>query len=300
MKKTIACILMLTLNSLLISCSSFGRPNESIAIKQSQAKQTSVTTTKTTKKTTVETSKKNTAETTKEKTKETEKTAPSQADKLTIIVDGNKEITHDLDAAYEIAEDLLKVEILNFDLNEANRGNKDTIYLSAYAYEPNFKSLDKEKFIGSYALRHLVDKVNTYNANTYDSKSVYEKIKATAATYKMEYKELDESSKDYTDQELIAKFNQDMKDFKPLILYFKKDQNYVYQVPGGFGGVRPGISDKTDWLINQSTLLIPYNKLPDGSSEENQYTPKVILKINDKEYVGGEKKSKYYVYQIIE
>ena len=76
-------------------------------------------------------------------------------------------------------------------------------------------------------------------------------------------------------------------------VFFKKDKVYITGM-GGIGGTTQYTpSEESSWIIEGDRLIIPIK-----NSSTSSVAGKYILRLNDKQYKGGESRSKYYIESI--
>lgn len=136
-------------------------------------------------------------------------------------------------------------------------------------------------------LGHFIDAYNTYNKGTYDEDFVLKDIVTKLSAEGISTEKEEGSSKDKIDSEIKKLIPNSNK-----AVYFKGDKTLALNLSGlGGGAGLPQITPKSEWQVIGDTVIIPRRNYHD-----NKIFDKITIKLNDKEYKGGIKKSKYYIY----
>lgn len=193
--------------------------------------------------------------------------------------------------------------------NNINVNNKDHDKDSAYAIATKYygvqlgRSIDSMSMIGLFgylsdfskhvrgaqpgmnvvpmSLAEITDIYNTASAETFSAEQVYKKV---TSLQHAKYKEVDDSYKGNED-----KYNKSVGNGE--VVYFKKDKMYL-AVFGGIGGAiakTPATPDK--YTIEGDKVIVPLIENFNGGKQKG----KMVLRLNNKKYEGGQSRSKYYV-----
>ena len=76
-------------------------------------------------------------------------------------------------------------------------------------------------------------------------------------------------------------------------VFFKKDKVYITGMGGIGGATQFTPTDESSWTTEGDRLIVPIK-----NSSSNSIVGKYILRLNDKQYKGGESRSKYYIESI--
>lgn len=185
-----------------------------------------------------------------------------------------KNSEHDLAAAKTIidkyffvtsgAQKLSGVGIFAYLSNSENRQNSNNPMIANLTVMP---------------LAQVVDIYNTGLKDTYSEKDV----RLAVASFKdMKYREIDDS---YTGNEEKYKNSINLGE----LLFFTKDNMYVSAI-GGIGGASISHpANQSSWTIDGDKVNIPI------IGPDNLVTGNFVLRLNNKEYDGGQARSKYYI-----
>ena len=133
------------------------------------------------------------------------------------------------------------------------------------------------------SLAELTDVYNTAYKDTYSAEDVYKDVRSLK---NIKYREVDDS---YSGNE--DKYNNSL--VLGETVFFKKDKVYITGM-GGIGGATPFTpTDESSWTTEGDRLIVPIK-----NSSSNSVAGKYILRLNDKQYKGGESRSKYYIESI--
>ena len=131
------------------------------------------------------------------------------------------------------------------------------------------------------SLGEITDIYNTAFNETFNAEQVYKKV---TGIKNAKYKEIDDSYKGNED-----KYNKSVGNGE--VVYFKKDKMYL-AVFGGIGGINPIIPATPDkFKIEGDKVIVPLIDNFNGGKQTGQ----MVLRLNNKQYEGGESRSKYYV-----
>ena len=129
--------------------------------------------------------------------------------------------------------------------------------------------------------------VDIYNSSTKDILSPEQVHKKMSSIKNFTYKEIDDSFKGNE-----KKYTQGLKSGN--LLFFKKDKMYVGSIEGHapYPSIQPSKPDK--WKIEGDKITIPI--VPFGGVGEQKGI--IVLRLNNKQYDGGQSRMKYYVESI--
>lgn len=134
------------------------------------------------------------------------------------------------------------------------------------------------------SLGEITDIYNTAFNETFNAEQVYKKV---TGIKNAKYKEIDDSYKGNED-----KYNKSVGNGE--VVYFKKDKMYL-AVFGGIGGINPIIPATPDkFKIEGDKVIVPLIDNFNGGKQTGQ----MVLRLNNKQYEGGESRSKYYIESI--
>lgn len=186
----------------------------------------------------------------------------------------NKE--HDKDVAKAIADKYYNVRI---------GADKDSmIGLFGYLSDFSRRVTDKQRGITivPMSLAEITDIYNTGLPETFNAEQVYKKLTNLKDA---NYKEVDDRYKGNED-----KYNKSIR--LNEVIYFKKDKMYLAAFGGIIGGAvvkTPAEPDK--FIIEGDKVIVPLVERFIGGKQNGQ----MILRLNNKQYEGGQSRSKYYV-----
>ena len=182
---------------------------------------------------------------------------------------------HDKDAAFAIATKYNGVQL---------GGSIDSV-VGLFGYLSDVSRHVKGAQLGMnvvpMSLGEITDIYNTAFPETYSAEQVYKKV---TGIQHAKYREVDDSYKGNED-----KYNKSVGNGE--VVYFKKDKMYL-AVIGGLGGVNavsPATPDK--YTIEGDKVIVPLIDNFNGGKQKG----KMVLRLNNKKYEGGQSRSKYYV-----
>ena len=188
----------------------------------------------------------------------------------------NKE--HDKNAAKAIADKFFWVT--------SGGGIDDMIDIFGYLTDRDQHAKDVQMGLNvvPLSLGKITDLYNAASKDVFNAEQVYQKMKTLKG---LTYKEIDDS---YKGNE--SKYNKSIG--MGEVIYFKKDKMYLasYGGIGGTSSLRPGGSNL--FTIEGDKVIVPLV----GSSGGSEVRGKMILRLNNKKYDGGESRFKYYVESI--
>ena len=83
------------------------------------------------------------------------------------------------------------------------------------------------------------------------------------------------------------------------IHYFKGDNMIIFTVGQHGGGFHHKLADKSSWKVDGDRIIIPVvGQMP--ANKDKGVLGKITLRLNNKQYSGGNRKSIYYVEKIEE
>ena len=182
---------------------------------------------------------------------------------------------HDKDAAKAVADKFFAVGL---------GGGIDSM-LGIFAYSSDFSKHIRDAQLGltvvPMSLAEITDIYNAATPDTYNADQVYKKVPALKQA---KYREIDDS---YKGNE--SKYNKSIGNAE--VLYFKKDKMYLAAF-GGIGGAS-GITLTTPdkWIEEGDRIIIPLI----NNFEGGKIKGKIVLRLNNKQYEGGQSRSKYYI-----
>ena len=133
-------------------------------------------------------------------------------------------------------------------------------------------------------LSEIIDAYNALQPDTVNEEYVMNKLKSSQY---LKYREIDDT---LTGNE--EKYSKVLKEGE--LIFFKKDK-MVLATHRGHGAIFLNGPSKPDmWKIKGDNLTIPYSTSVIG----NTYKGKLVLRLNNKKYEGGQSKFKYYVESI--
>ena len=141
----------------------------------------------------------------------------------------------------------------------------------------------KDYHVTKMSLGELTDVYNTAYKSTYSADDVYKDIPSLK---NIKYREVDDS---YSGNE--DKYNNSL--VLGETVFFKKDKVYITGMGGIGGATQFTPSEESSWTIEGDRLIIPIK-----NSSTSSVAGKYILRLNDKQYKGGESRSKYYIESI--
>ena len=131
------------------------------------------------------------------------------------------------------------------------------------------------------SLGEITDIYNTAFNETFNAEQVYKKV---TGIKNAKYKEIDDSYKGNED-----KYNKSVGNGE--VVYFKKDKMYL-AVFGGIVGINPIIPATPDkFKIEGDKVIVPLIDNFNGGKQTGQ----MVLRLNNKQYEGGQSRSKYYI-----
>ena len=131
--------------------------------------------------------------------------------------------------------------------------------------------------------KSLAELVDLYNA-AYKEIYTEEQVKKEVSKYTNKYKEIDDS---FSGNE--SKYSASINIGE--LLYFKKDKMYVVGM-GGIGGLMTlDLSPQNEWTTEGDKITIPLV----NTFERGKPAGKIVLRLNNKKYDGGQSRFKYYV-----
>ena len=133
-------------------------------------------------------------------------------------------------------------------------------------------------------LSEIIDAYNALQPDTVNEEYVMNKLKSSQY---LKYREIDDA---LTDNE--EKYSKVLKEGE--LIYFKKDK-MILATHRGHGAIFLNGPSKPDmWKIEGDKITIPYST----SVADMTYKGKLVLRLNNKKYEGGQSKFKYYVESI--
>ena len=206
-------------------------------------------------------------------------------DKISTKVNGNDKLKwnninvnnkdHDKDTAFAIAVKYNGVQL---------GGSVDNmIGLFGYLSDINRHAKDAQPGMNvvPMSLGEITDIYNTAFNETFNAEQVYKKV---TGIKNAKYKEIDDSYKGNED-----KYNKSVGNGE--VVYFKKDKMYL-AVFGGIGGINPIIPATPDkFKIEGDKVIVPLIDNFNGGKQTGQ----MVLRLNNKQYEGGQSRSKYYI-----
>ncbi len=142
----------------------------------------------------------------------------------------------------------------------------------------------KDYHVTKISLAELTDVYNTAYKDTYSAEDVYKDV---STLKNIKYREVDDS---YSGNE--DKYNNSL--VLGETVFFKKDKVYITGM-GGIGGATPQSPiEESSWTTEGDRLIVPIK----DASKDNKIVGKYILRLNNKQYKGGESRSKYYIESI--
>ena len=185
----------------------------------------------------------------------------------------NKE--HDKDVAKAIADKYYNVRI---------GADKDSMIGFGYLSDFSRRVTDKQRGITivPMSLAEITDIYNTGLPETFNAEQVYKKLTNLKDA---NYKEVDDRYKGNED-----KYNKSIR--LNEVIYFKKDKMYLAAFGGIIGGAvvkTPAEPDK--FIIEGDKVIVPLVERLIGGKQNGQ----MVLRLNNKQYEGGQSRSKYYV-----
>ena len=133
-------------------------------------------------------------------------------------------------------------------------------------------------------LSELIDAYNALQPDTVNEEYVMNKLKSSQY---LKYREIDDA---LTGNE--EKYSKVLKEGE--LIYFKKDK-MILATHRGHGAIFLNSPSKPDmWKIEGDKITIPYST----SVTDMTYKGKLVLRLNNKKYEGGQSKFKYYVESI--
>lgn len=141
----------------------------------------------------------------------------------------------------------------------------------------------KDYHVTKMSLAELTDVYNTAYKDTYSAEDVYKDVPSLK---NIKYREVDDS---YSGNE--DKYNNSL--VLGETVFFKKDKVYITGMGGIGGATQFTPTDESSWTTEGDRLIVPIK-----NSSSNSVAGKYILRLNDKQYKGGESRSKYYIESI--
>lgn len=141
----------------------------------------------------------------------------------------------------------------------------------------------KDYHVTKMSLAELTDVYNTAYKDTYSAEDVYKDV---TSLKNIKYREVDDS---YSGNE--DKYNNSLAIAETV--FFKKDKVYITAMGGIGGASNQSPTDESNWTTEGDRLIVPIKSAPD-----NKIVGKYILRLNNKQYKGGESRSKYYIESI--
>ena len=130
-------------------------------------------------------------------------------------------------------------------------------------------------------LSEIIDAYNALQPDTVNEEYVMNKLKSSQY---LKYREIDET---LTGNE--EKYSKVLKEGE--LIFFKKDKMVLATYRGHGAIFLKGPSKQDMWKIEGDKITIPYSTSVIG----NTYKGKLVLRLNNKKYEGGQSRSKYYV-----
>ena len=169
----------------------------------------------------------------------------------------------------------------------ATQGGKKLEQVALFGYlvelDNHITVSGKDYHVTKMSLAELTDVYNTAYKDTYSAEDVYKDV---TSLKNIKYREVDDS---YSGNE--DKYNNSLAIAETV--YFKKDKVYITAM-GGIGGASSySPTEESSWTTEGDRLIVPIKGAPD-----NKIVGKYILRLNNKQYKGGESRSKYYIESI--
>lgn len=133
-------------------------------------------------------------------------------------------------------------------------------------------------------LSEIIDAYNALQPDTVNEEYVMNKLKSSQY---LKYREIDDT---LTGNE--EKYSKVLKEGE--LIFFKKDKMVLATYRGHGAIFLKGPSKPDMWKIERDKITIPYSTSVIG----NAYKGKLVLRLNNKKYEGGQSKFKYYVESI--
>ena len=133
-------------------------------------------------------------------------------------------------------------------------------------------------------LSEIIDAYNALQPDTVNEEYVMNKLKSSQY---LKYREIDDT---LTGNE--EKYSKVLKEGE--LIFFKKDKMVLATYRGHGAIFLKGPSKPDMWKIEGDKITIPYSTSVIG----NAYKGKLVLRLNNKKYEGGQSKFKYYVESI--
>ena len=133
-------------------------------------------------------------------------------------------------------------------------------------------------------LSEIIDAYNALQPDTVNEEYVMNKLKSSQY---LKYREIDDT---LTGNE--EKYSKVLKEGE--LIFFKKDKMVLATYRGHGAIFLKGPSKPDMWKIEGDKITIPYSTSVIG----NTYKGKLVLRLNNKKYEGGQSRSKYYVESI--
>ena len=130
-------------------------------------------------------------------------------------------------------------------------------------------------------LSEIIDAYNALQPDTVNEEYVMNKLKSSQY---LKYREIDDT---LTGNE--EKYSKVLKEGE--LIFFKKDKMVLATYRGHGAIFLKGPSKPDMWKIEGDKITIPYSTSVIG----NTYKGKLVLRLNNKKYEGGQSRSKYYV-----
>ena len=130
-------------------------------------------------------------------------------------------------------------------------------------------------------LSEIIDAYNALQPDTVNEEYVMNKLKSSQY---LKYREIDDT---LTGNE--EKYSKVLKEGE--LIFFKKDKMVLATYRGHGAIFLKGPSKQDMWKIEGDKITIPYSTSVIG----NTYKGKLVLRLNNKKYEGGQSRSKYYV-----
>ena len=185
----------------------------------------------------------------------------------------NKE--HDKGAAKAVADKFFAVSL---------GGGVDSM-LGIFAYSSDSSKHITDAQLGltivPMSLAEITDMYNAATPDTYNADQVYKKVPTLKQA---KYREIDDN---YKGNE--SKYNKSIGNAE--VLYFKKDKMYLAAF-GGIGGASGiALTSPDKWIEEGDRMIIPLI----NNFEGGKIKGKMVLRLNNKQYEGGQSRSKYYI-----
>ena len=182
---------------------------------------------------------------------------------------------HDKDAAKAVADKFFTVSL---------GGGIDSM-LGIFAYSSDFSKHVKDAQLGltvvPMSLAEITDMYNAATPDTYNADQVYKKV---SGLKQAKYREVDDS---YKGNE--SKYNKSIGNGE--VLYFKKDKMYLAAFGGIGGAMGMTLTSPDKWTEEGDRIIIPLI----NNFEGGRIKGKMVLRLNNKVYEGGQSRSKYYI-----